>query len=68
MALPEYTGHIPREKLVRILCTGTYWASRYAEVPKIPWSKEGMPIDPGLFGTCLRCGYRARDNYNWKKM
>ena len=68
MALPEYARHVPREKLVRILCRGTCGASRYAEVSKIPWSKEGMPIDPGLFAKCLRCGYRARDNYNWQKV
>jgi hypothetical protein len=64
MALPKYAQHVPRGRLVKILCRGACGANRYAEVSKVPWNKKGMPVDPELFATCLRCRYRARDNYN----
>jgi len=68
MALPKYAQDVPHHKLVKILCRRVCGVSRYAEVSKIPWSKAGASADPELFASCLRCGYKASDNYNWKKL
>lgn len=66
MVLPEYARHVPRERLVTVLCKGDCGMRRYAEVSKTPWSKEGL--DPHLYATCLVCGREASDNYNWSKV
>jgi len=63
--LPGYAEHLPRQRLVKILCRGTCGKTRYAEVSRTPWKREGGAVDRDLFATCLVCGYRARDNYNW---
>lgn len=65
MAMPKYAQDVPRRQLVRLLCRGGCGATRYAEVSKIPWSKSDAVNDHELFAVCLRCGYKARDNYNW---
>ncbi|HZN03848.1 MAG TPA: hypothetical protein VFD06_09720 [Candidatus Polarisedimenticolia bacterium] len=58
---PTYAASIPPGLLVRVLCRGDCQALRYAEVSKYPWT----PNDPELYATCLKCGYQARDSYNW---
>ena len=65
MALPQYARDVPRERLVRVFCKGDCGMTRYAELSKTPWSKEGF--DSELYATCLVCGREAKDNYNWYK-
>jgi len=66
-SIPRYAQDVPRHKLVKVLCRGDCGSTRFAEVSKTPWEKSGTSVDPELFATCLRCGYKARDNYNWTR-
>lgn len=65
MAIPKYAERTPPEKRVQIVCRGKCGAVSYAEVSKVPWKGVEPFSDPDLYAECLRCSYRARDNYNW---
>lgn len=65
MPIPKYAEGVPRQRLVQVLCKGRCGTTRYAEVSKVPWSRDGRDPDSELYATCLMCGRQARDNYNW---
>lgn len=65
MTIPRYASHVPRERLVRCLCRGRCGRLVYAETSYEPWESSGAKINPDLYATCLKCGYRATDEYNW---
>lgn len=65
MALPHYAQSTPKHLLVKFLCKSLCNTSRYGQVSKFPWTREGPNQDPGLYVTCLRCGGTQRDKYNW---
>jgi len=68
MSIPQYAQNTPRHKLVNIVCRGSCGRPRYAEVSKVPWTEEGPNDDPELYATCLKCGYEAKDSYNWVRV
>lgn len=43
-------------------------AGGVAEVDKDNWLKTEDAVTTGLYATCLKCGYQARDNYNWDRL
>lgn len=62
--LPKYAEGVPQQELVHILCRGKCGKGRYAQ--KSPGALAGLPMkDANHYATCLYCGYRARDPYNW---
>lgn len=65
MSIPKYAQSVPPDRLVRFLCKGRCGTIRYGKVSKAPWSKDGSLMDSDLHVTCLRCGRKQSDNYNW---
>ena len=65
MPIPKYAQRTPRNRLVQIICRGACGGTRYAEVSQHNWSGHGPNEDPDLYATCLKCGYKAKDKYNW---
>ena len=64
--LPNYVTEkeIPQERLIQTTCKmNCGGATRYFEVSRIPWGKDEQ--DNELYATCLMCGSRTFDNYNW---
>ena len=68
MAIPEYARDALPRRRVRILCKGTCGVPRHAEASKEYWSRTEDAIRTGLYAICLKCGYEARDNYNWDRL
>ena len=64
-AIPKYARSAPRQKVVQIICRGQCGRTRYAEVSRYPWTPDGSSWNRELYATCLMCGYKAHDNYNW---
>lgn len=67
MNLPAYVGDVPRSRLIQVECRGGCGPTRYHEVSRLPWSRDEKP-SPDLFATCLNCGKKTRDNYNWREV
>lgn len=67
MKLPSYARDVPRSKRVKVLCRGHCGMTRYAEASTPNWNATNAVGTPGLFATCLKCGYRATDVHNWKR-
>lgn len=65
MAIPEYARNVPPQRRVGILCRGVCEVPRHAEASKDNWFRTEDAVSTGLYATCLKCGYQARDNYNW---
>lgn len=65
MPIPQYAQSTPRHLLVKYLCKSRCGTSRYRRVSKFPWSREGVNQDPDLYVTCLKCGGKQYDKYNW---
>lgn len=65
MPTPKYAQHVPRIRLVQIVCRGKCGGTRYAEVSNQFWTRNESSLETGLHATFLKCGYRARDNYYW---
>lgn len=65
MALPKYAQATPKHLLVRYFCKRKCVKTRYGRVSKVPWTREGANSDPELYVTCLFCGERQSDKYNW---
>jgi hypothetical protein len=63
--IPKYAQHVPQNLLVRCLCRGKCGKLMYAKASKSDWTRQGPTMDPAIFAICLRCGYRATDEYNW---
>lgn len=65
--LPAYAKAVPREYLIRIACRGGCGGTRWARLNK-PYPGP-TPLRDATMGefeaTCLKCGHRASDNYNW---
>jgi hypothetical protein len=68
MAIPEYARNVTPHRRVRILCRGACEVPRHAEASKDNWFKTEDAVKTGLYATCLKCGYQARDNYNWDRL
>ncbi len=68
MSIPNYAASTPRELLVKFLCKSSCAKGRYGRVSKSPWSSQGVNTDPDLFVTCLVCGGKQRDSYNWARV
>lgn len=67
--LPQYAARVNRCRVVKILCRGRCAAARWAELDSDYPGKEALK-NAGLgdfHATCLMCGYRATDNYNWMR-
>lgn len=68
MAIPDYARNVRPLRRVRILCQGSCGVPRHAEASKDYWLKTEDALKTGLCATCLKCGYQARDNYNWDRL
>jgi hypothetical protein len=66
MKLPQYAQGVPLGRLVRVLCKGPCARDRYFEVSRTPWTADENAAD--LFATCLKCGHKTRDKYNWRRV
>ena len=67
MPTPRYAQHVPQHLLVRILCRVSCGKTRYARVSTDHWSSTDTDPDSEVYATCLKCGYEARDPYNWMR-
>jgi hypothetical protein len=65
VAIPKYAQSTPRTQLVKFLCKSSCGKTRYGRVSKALWPSTGPNLDSDLYVTCLRCGGRQHDNYNW---
>lgn len=65
MSIPQYAQRTLRHQLVLIICHGICGRTRYAEISQDHWSGDGSNDNPTSFATCLKCGYEAKDKYNW---
>ena len=72
----EFTGHLPnyarnanRRRVVQVLCKGRCIMTRWAEMEvDYPGEKVLKSPDSHLFrARCLKCGYIAKDPYNWTR-
>ncbi len=68
MPLPKYAASTPRNLLVQFLCKSSCGKGRYGRVSKSNWSSQGVNTDPELFVTCLYCGGKQLDSYNWARV
>jgi RNase P subunit RPR2 len=68
VAIPEYARNVLPRRRVRILCRGVCEVPRHAEVNKDNWLRTEDAVTTGLYATCLKCGYQARDNNNWDRL
>ena len=66
-SLPKYAQRADRKKIVKILCKGRCGTTRWAEMNvDYPGQVILRNSDLGDFtATCLKCGERAQDSYNW---
>lgn len=66
-ALPDYAKNATRSRLVRLLCRGRCNTTRWAEMDTdYPGQQALSNSQEGKFtATCLKCGERATDPYNW---
>lgn len=65
--LPAYASRADRKRLVRLLCKGGCFKTRWAEM-KVDYPGEEILRKAQVFdfkATCLRCGEIANDPYNW---
>jgi len=67
--LPAYAKSANRRRVVRILCRGRCGGkSRWAEMnDDYPGNDELKNSQAYFTARCLKCGYVARDPYNWYK-
>lgn len=65
VALPKYALSVPPSQLVEIMCRGECGKDRYARASKDNWRMYRDSYDESLYATCLICGYKATDLYNW---
>ncbi|MCB2173381.1 hypothetical protein KQH65_11640 [archaeon] len=66
--LPQYAKSTPHEYLVKILCRNcgsTRWARMNTPFTGKTAMREANFGE--LEAICLKCGYRATDNYNWSR-
>ena len=64
--IPAYAAGHPREQLAYYLCKSPKCViSRHGLVSRAPWVSGGAAIDHDLYVTCLKCGERQYDSYNW---
>jgi hypothetical protein len=68
MVLPKYAQSTPKHLLVKYFCKRKCANTRYGRVSKVPWTPVGLNDDPELFVTCLFCGGKQSDKYNWIRM
>jgi hypothetical protein len=65
--LPNYAAAADRKRVVRLLCKGrcckTRWAEMRVDYPGEDVLRRSRVLD--FAATCLKCGYTARDPYNW---
>lgn len=65
MPIPSYAEGVPRNRLVTLICKQDCNKTRYAEVSDANWKKDDHKNNVGTFATCLKCGKRGHDTYNW---
>lgn len=64
--IPKYASAYPRDQLAYFLCKSPKCnSSRHGLVSRHPWTKGGAMLDQTLFVTCLKCGTKQYDSYNW---
>lgn len=70
MAWPKYAAGYEHQKhlLVRYVCKRKCNATRFGRVSKHPWIDRGLPKDPDLYVTCLKCKGQQDDVYNWDRL
>ena len=66
-SLPAYAQNANRRRVVKILCKGECIATRWAEMTVDYPGKEILRRAEAFDYTakCLKCGYQAKDPYNW---
>ncbi|UPT53371.1 hypothetical protein [Synechococcus phage Ssp-JY39] len=66
MKIPKYAQAVPQNMLVRCICRNgcNLGATVFARVSDPNWSRNAGH-EAKLYAECLKCGYRAHDNYNW---
>jgi len=65
--LPGYAKNANRKRVVRILCKGECKATRWAEM-SVDYPGKEVLSNAELFdftAKCLKCGYQAKDPYDW---
>jgi predicted metal-binding protein len=70
--IPNYAAHVSGGEIVSIICRGgcpgrTFARLSPADEAITSLQKSEGEQYAGYVAHCLKCGYRATDNYNWSK-
>jgi hypothetical protein len=65
MPVPSYAQDTPRSHRIKFFCKGSCSKGRYGRVSKIPYPTHGVNTDREMYVTCLWCGHKQYDTYNW---
>ena len=68
VVIPVYARNVPPGRRVQIVCRGDCGVPRHAEVNRVDWFKAEDAEATGLYATCAKCGYQARDNHDWIRL
>jgi hypothetical protein len=65
MQAPKYAQGTPLAHRIKFFCKGACGKVRYGKLSKIPYPTHGANTDMEMYVTCLFCGHKQRDTYNW---